>query len=342
MVKIVDVAREAGVSPTAVSFILNNKGNFSPATKERVREVCKRLGYTPNPSARALRLKSGSLDNGARSTNVLFVSQYENRVIIDSFYGDIYQGAQEECKINNYGLLYYTLEGKIESWADLPNVIKDRLVEGVVFTSVVDSTTIETLRASAIPVVLVNFYLPDLEVDCIVAEDREGGYLATKYLLDLGAREIYVIVPNSFSTSYLDRTSGYKKALQERGQKFKQEYIRRLRSSYGEINGIVENILQEKPKPQAIFATNDGIGQTVVNALLAKGVKVPEEIMVVGFDDRRIAQELNPPLTTVRMPRKQMGKEAVKRILSIIKEPGQSALKVTCPVELIIRKSTRK
>ena len=342
MVKIVDVAGEAGVSPTTVSFILNNKGNFLPATKERVREVCKRMGYTPNASARALRMKSNSSESGLRSSNILFISQYKNRVIVDSFYGDIYKGAQEECKINNYGLLNYTLEGRMESWADLPNVVKDRVVEGVAFGSVVDSTTIETLRTSAIPVVLVNCYLANLEVDCIVPDDVEGGYQATKHLLDLGAREIYVIVPHSSSTSYPDRISGYKKALQERGRKFAERYIQRLEGSYLQVGKIIEQMFQIKPKPEAIFATNDGIAEAVLNVLLTKGVKVPEEMMVVGFDDRRIAEELNPPLTTVRMHREQMGKEAIKRLLSIIKEPRQSALKITCPVELVIRESTRR
>jgi len=343
MVKIVDVAKAAKVSRTTVSYILNNKGNFSEETKQRVKRISKELGYVPDPAAQQLRRKSNTLDNGTRSNNILFISEYGTETMIESFWGDMYRRAKDECKKNGYGLLYGPFEEKIEGWMDLPNVIRDRIVGGVVLVGIVDETTVETLQAFSIPLVLANFYLPNVEVDCVVADDVEGGYQATKHLLGLGTKEIFVIIPDNPHPSWSDRISGYRKALQEQGQEFKPSYIKVCEGSYdkGTLK-IIEEILQLKPKPEAIFAACDSLAESVLGVLLSKGVKVPGKMKLIGFDDNRIAQELNPPLTTVRMPGEQMGREVIRRLMSIIEDPEQRALKITCPVELIIRKSTGK
>lgn len=303
-VTIRDIARLAGVSPSTVSRALSGKGRVSKATCERIRQLAEELGYEPNALARAL---------ATRSTFAVAVVIHERHLPLDerSFYGVILETIESEVTQHGYHVVFATLRNHV-----VPRCIKEGRVDGVIFLGTdIHPEFVNAVKAK-MPVVLVDYHLPG--VVSVVGDNVGGGRMATQHLLEHGHTRIAFIAETLADPSFRERFEGYKRGLKEHGLPVRKSWVieggRRPDSDFI----AMQKFLRLSRLPTAIFAANDFMAVGAVRVLTHAGFKVPEDVAVVGFDDGALATVVQPPLTSVRVPRVEMGKVAAENLLDLL------------------------
>lgn len=319
-----DIARLVGVSPSTVSRALSGKGRISQATRERIRKVVEELGYQPNVLARAL---------ATRSTFAIGVVIHERHLPLDerSFYGIILETIEAEVAQHGYHVVFATLRNHV-----LPQCIKESRVDGVVFLGTdIQPKLVEEVK-KLLPVILVDYHLPD--VVSVVGDNLGGGRLATLHLLDHGHRRIAFIAETLADPSFRERFMGYQRALRERGIAVRKSWVIEGGRRPDSDRVAMEKFLALPKLPTAIFAANDFMAVGAIRALTQAGLAVPGDVAVVGFDDGALATVVQPPLTSVRVPRVEMGKVAAQNLLRLLRGVDVPLLSVL-PTTLTIRAS---
>lgn len=304
-VTIRDIARLIGVSPSTVSRALSGKGRISEATRERIRKLTEELGYRPNALARALAM---------RSTFAVGVLIHERHLPLDerSFYGAILEAIESEVAQHGYHVVFATLRDHA-----IPRCIQEGRVDGVVFLGTdIRPDFVKEIKAK-VPVVLVDYHLPG--VVSVVGDNVGGGKIATQHLLEHGHTRIAFVAETLADPSFRERFEGYRLALKERGLCVRKSWvIEGGRRPDSDVIAMAKFLGLSK-LPTAIFAANDFMAVGAIRALLQAGLKVPEDVAVVGFDDGALATVVQPPLTTVRVPRVEMGKVAAQNLLTLLR-----------------------
>ncbi|MGQ9629441.1 MAG: LacI family DNA-binding transcriptional regulator [bacterium] len=331
-VTIKDIARRVGVSHTTVSRALNDSPKVKEETKLRIRKVAEELKYVPYTSARGLAL--------GKTYNIGLVVLYNIAEFPPGFLFDISKGIVEEVNKYGYNLTLF-FDNLKKSNAIPPKLLRGNLLDGVILLSVEEKQEqfIYDLSAMPKPLVVVNKVIPDLELNYVVADDERGGYLATKHLIDLGHTRIGIINgPICFSTS-VNRLRGYKRALEEGGLTYEEDLY--CEGGFTKDGGHIAmaKLLNSPSPPSAVFAANDLMAVGAMAEIKRRGLKIPQDIAVVGFDDETFAEHVDPPLTTVRKPRHQMGVEAAKIILEEISGGKGKPVKKVLRTQLIVRRS---
>ncbi len=328
---IVDVAREAGVSVSTVSRVLNNKPDVAEATREAVRAAIRRLGYVANPSARRLA--------GGR-TGILglvipdFTSPYAMEIV---------RGVGEATNEAGYDLILYSVldqhrdEERERSWL---NILSRGLVDGLLL--VLPRSSGEVLMALAhrgFPVVLIDHRGIDSDLPSVSATNTEGALEATRYLLSLGHRRIGFITGLLDYRAGADRLEGYRQALAQAGIPFDPDLV--VEGDFQRRAGYEGTLaLMRLPDPPtAIFASNDAEAFGALDALRDLGLRVPEDVSLVGFDDIPAAAETRPPLTTVRQPLMDMGSQATQLLFDLLNGRADVHQRIQLPTRLIVRES---
>jgi len=325
MATIKEIAKRAGVSPSTVSRVLRGKGRVSSETKERILRIAKELGYSPNVSARALVT--------GRTSTVGFLIHPRQSLDSGSFYGEILAGVEKETNAFGFHLIFSTQVSE-----DLPPMVKERRIDGLIIAGCdIPKELIFAVREQGIPLVLVDYHLD--KVDSVFTDNIGGAYEAVTHLIRLGHKKIGFICEWFDDLSFAERFKGYKLALEDNGLPFDEALTaegvpRKEGSGY-----IAMKKLLEKNLPSAVFAANDSAAAYAIQALKEKGLKVPQDIAVVGFDDGPIAIHTEPPLTTMRVFREKMGILAARRLLELIEDPEQPSIEVKVSTRLIIRDS---
>ena len=326
-VDIAAVARLAGVSTTTVSRVINSVATVSDDNRRRVLEAIKTLKYRPNPAAQRL---------AAGTTNAvgLIIPRFEG--IFQSYYAvEVLKGIGVGAEQLHCDLLLHITEGK--------TFVNPASVAGLIF---LDVDSCEELLDRAIdeglPTVVLNHYLQDLPVSCVAIDNWTAAERVVDYLVKLGHREIATITGDLKTQAGLDRLDGFIKAMKERQLPVRDEYIRFGDFSVPSARTAAEALLGLKNRPTAVFVGSDEMALEVINVALAKGVRVPEELSVIGFDDNPIARNSRVPLTTVRQPLTQMGKTGVEVLSQYLKGKKQQPTKLKLPTELIERQSCRQ
>ncbi|MFF3503412.1 LacI family DNA-binding transcriptional regulator [Streptomyces sp. NPDC003247] len=308
---VVDVARLAGVSTATVSRVLNRNYPVAAATRERVMEAVRELGYVVNAHARALAGVSGA-------TVGIIISE-----VVDPFYAYIARGVEREAGAGDRLCLVCTTQGDPQRELSFIDLMHERRADAVVLVggSVADrayraelARRAHELDASGSKLVLCG--RPSLGEDVPTAGveyDNEGGAFAlTDHLLTQGhERILYLGGPPALSTT-IDRLAGHRRALELRGVEPDPELIQP--GAFGRTFGYrrMAALLREGPRFTAVFAANDIVAAGAAQALEEAGVRVPQDISLVGYDDVPVAQELRPRLTTVHVPLEEMGRQAVR------------------------------
>ena len=219
-------------------------------------------------------------------------------------------------------------------------------VAGMIIFPVSDASYDESiwrLAADRVPFVLVDRYFPDLDSDYVVADNHGGGYRATEHLLILGHRRIGFIYSSKGSlltTSVRDRWQGYRRALLEYGQLYDEQLVFQWPDrSNADPAGASDHLLLREGGPTAIFAVNDAVALELLQAAQRVGLRVPEDLALVGFDDLSFAAHLSPPLTTVAQPRMDLGLRAGHLLINRIEGQGNLPRHIDLPTSLIIRES---
>jgi alanine racemase len=335
--RIADVAREAGVSKTAVSFAFNSPDRLSPETASRIRLVADSLGYRPHPVARMLTQRR-TMALGVLTPQMLSV------IFSNPFFGAFSEGVASSAEESGYGLHFISpVQGS------LARAVGRATVDGVVAIGLSgDHPEVEQIRRAGLPIVMVDSTaLPDhgsVEVD-----DEGGARAAAEHLLALGHREFLVIgvePPTTSTTPDPDgvvsrRLRGYRSALADAGIELPDAAVV---VGPARIDGGIAAFARawgDGLRPTAVLAMSDAMAIGAMRAAQERRLAVPDQISIVGFDDIELAQYTDPPLTTVHQPIRRKGEEAVRMLLSVIegREPTRSEHR-RLETRLVIRGST--
>jgi LacI family transcriptional regulator len=322
-VSIRDVAKKAGVSATTVSYILNDNphNSFSQETRDRVFSAVNELNYVPDQAAKTL--GSSRVRGNIQSKLIgIVIPQMETTnldpqlLFSNPFYSTLLSVVELEIRKTGYHLIVSgTNPG--QSYME---IVKSRALDGVIIVGVYPEKDESEYRRYKVPVVLVDCYgIDENGFYSIRTDDRWGGYLATKYLIDRGHRNIALVTGeiNEIGVNSM-RHLGYEDAMKEAGIQVGRELVFEGYVNYKHGLEAAREIAAKHPEITAVFATSDITAIGIVNGLREAGISVPEDMSLVGFDDVDLAKMCYPPLTTVRQNIAQKGRIAVELILSSI------------------------
>jgi LacI family transcriptional regulator len=332
-----DVAKKAGVSIATVSLAIHNNKRISTVTRNKVLRAIKELNYHPSRSAKGLVTKT--------TGNIGFILTDDHFLKTEPFYTMIFLGTEFVSRKHDYYVLLTTINKDFTEEDDLPRFILERSIDGVIIAGKVPTVFIRKISKYDIPLVFIDYYPPVGEHCVIMADNIRGGYLATKHLIDLGHKEIAFVGADVTHPSIMDRLTGYKQALESSGIKIKQKNIITDEDYPGRQNGYnaAKHLIETNKKITAIFSCNDAVAIGVMQYCTDTGINIPGDLSLIGFDDVEADLLLNPPLTTVRVPKVELGAEAMNSIVTLISDKSSNCnKKIVVPVELIIRNSTGK
>ncbi|MBW7881475.1 MAG: LacI family DNA-binding transcriptional regulator [Caldilineaceae bacterium] len=326
-----EIARRLGISVATVSRALNDKPGVSEATRRQVLDFSAQLKYAPHGAARGLAT--------TQTHTVAFLTAFRAvPLAADYFYQRIMLGAQQELSQHGYYLLVSALSA--DQLGDLPNLrlIQENRVDGILLAGPeIPARQILSLRARNIPLVLVDNALPRSTVDCVLSEDEQGGYNATVHLLEHGHRRIVVLTGPLDWASNQARYQGYRHAMEEKGLAVLE--IHEAETTIDSGYTAMQAALSSYPDVTAVFAVNDSMAMGAMRAAREAGRTVPADLAVIGFDDIEWAAHADPPLTTVKVYKRQMGAVAARRLVQLMTNEEEVPIRSTVATQLITRAS---
>ncbi len=341
-----EVARAAGVGIGTISRVLNSSSQVSWKTRARVLEAIRRLGFRPNAQARRI-LKQ-------RAEMVCFL--LSNRDFLHPFHARILQGVESYASGMKQHVLFAALHYSPRTAPekiDLPPVLQEHgLIDGVILAGTIYPNLLRRIESIQMPFVALSNNVMGLssgamgmedvqQFDQVGFDDFNGTLHATRYLIGKGHRRI--VFAGDVSYPWLQRRfEGYRRGMREK--KLKPVLITaRNVQSFGDFGQeSVGRILSKRSRPTAVLAGNDEIAYGLWRALSRRGIKVPDEISLVGFDDREEAVLMDPPLSTVRVHKEEIGETCMKMLLERLHHPQMAFSQRVLPTELIIRGSVRQ
>lgn len=329
MAKMKDVAEAAGVSVTTVSHVINETRYVSDELRARVLKAMEELNYHPNILARSLR-------RGKTHTIALIVPDNSN-----PFFAEIARVAEMIGFENDYSVILCNSNKSVEREAAYLDVLIAKKVDGVIFIAAGSPQEhLQELAREGIPVVVADRDVPQTLADVVLVDHEQGGYDATKYLISLGHRRIACIAGPSPLTPSADRVRGYKRALAEAHIPFDEQLVVPSTESYigGEI--AMTQLLNLDEPPTAVFAYNDVNAIGALRAIANAGLRVPQDISIVGFDDIPLASAVVPSLTTIAQPIAELGTLATELLISRIRGSNTSSgQRIMLETRLVVRES---
>ena len=331
-----DVAYKANVSIATVSLVTNNGGRISQETRRRVLKTIKKLDYHPSRSARGL---------ASRKTGKIgFILTEEHFLRTEPFYSRVFLGAEfEASKKDNYVLLA-TVNSSFKKNDPLPRFVLERNYDGVVIAGRVPDALLDALLKYKMPIVIID-YIPHMQdFPSILIDNLRGGMLATEYLINNGHKNIAFVGGEISHPSIMERLQGYKLALERANINNGNGLVVTNDEYLSRQNGYksAEILFNRKKNVTAIFASNNATSIGVMQYLKDNNLNIPDDISLIGFDDVEADMLIDPPLTTIRVPKLEMGTEAVQLLRNIIETESTTSKKIIVPIELIVRKSVKK
>jgi len=332
IVTIKDIAKRAEVSVATVSHVINKTRFVSDILQDRVKKAIEDLDYHPNIMAGSLR---------SRKTRVVGLIVPDNS---NQLFAALSKSIEQVSSSSNYNVMLCNSSYDFEMELSCIGVIRSKKVDGlIIIPTMTNPDLINQLVDNKLPVVILHHIINGCRADSVIVNNIKGTYEATLHLIGLGHRHIgYIDRPVDLPHS-IERLKGYRKALEEKGIK-KDDYIIRC-SGFNYINGseAMERLLKRKPKITAVMAFNDTIAIGAIRAINDKGLKVPDDISVIGFDNIELSSFITPRLTTVHFPKHKMAEAVVALLLKRIENPViEKPVKKVLPLNLVIRESTSR
>jgi LacI family transcriptional regulator len=329
-----DVAKTAGVSRTTVSMVLNNVKNIqiSEETRQLVIKTAEQLGYVPNAAAQAL------VSNRSQTVGLVMARQ-SHHIIADAFLNMILDGMLKSVHKHGMRLLIEIVEPKHQQETYL-HLSRAKHIDGLVLAGVrQDDEGIDTLVREGIPVALIGT-LPNANICMVDVDNRAAAYKATAHLIHLGHTKIACITNAACEfPAPAQRLEGYRNAIAAAGLPYDERLVRYgdydLQSGYQQMNSLLEAAVPFS----ATFVASDVVAHGALSALQERGLRIPEDVAMVGFDDVPYARFMNPPLTTINVPAQQMAELACETLISRISSGDLSPQRLVMPTELVVRKS---
>lgn len=330
-----DVAEAAGVSRTTVSFVLNNiaNSNIAEATRQRVLQVARELDYAPNTQAL-------NLVTGRTMMIALVVRKTTHQLAGDAFLASVIEGAMQAIEPHGYHLMIHAAQANRAN-STYRQLVRTRKVDGLLISSpMVRDPEVRLLHDEGTPIVLQGASDAD-DIATVDVDNERGAYEAVRHLIELGHRRIGHIsnAPFAYAASQ-QRAAGYRKALAEAKIAFDATLVQQ--GDFTDESGYapMEALLDLDAPPTAVFIGSDTVALGALDAARQRGVCVPDDLSVIGFDNLPVGKYVQPPLTTVHLPALELGRQAGNLVLSLIRGEHLPHLKVSLPTRLIVRGST--
>jgi LacI family transcriptional regulator len=325
-----DVADLAGVSHQTVSRVINKRDNVRPETRERVESAILELSYRPNVIARSM-AQGNTHTLGCISPN-----------LTDPAFARIIESAQAEARRLGFFILIGS-SSTAEETKPLLDELLNRRVDGLIMINARDDERyqlLEPLSRNGPPIVYVKNSPVSEAVSSVRCDDIRGGYLATKHLLELGHRQIAIILGLHNEQCTRERLSGYKQALDEAGLGEEDPLI--VEGNWTSQSGSVAaaELLKYPDRFSAIFAQNDRMAAGAIRTLRDSGYQIPDDYSVIGYDNIHLSSLIDPPLTTIEQPLEEFGKQAANILISTIQSEDPQLVDYCVTPELILRQST--
>lgn len=329
-VTIKDVAKQAGVSISTVSRVINNSKPVTDEVKQKVLKVIKKTGYIPNPLARSLVTKKSQLIG-------VIVPEVSDYIV-----NEMLNGIEEVAKMYDYEILLANTYSDKEQELKSINLLRAKQVEGILMISPnLDKEQVEYLNNCLIPTTYISKNAKEFDVYTVSINNEQATYDMTKYLINKGHKNILLLINNDKEDILAkEKLNGYKKALYESGLSLDENLIKYLTDSYYEEGyDIVKSILEKDNNFDSIFATSDELAIGAMNACFDLGYDVPKDISVVGFDGIKISRMYRPKLTTVDQPLYDIGAVAIRMIIKLINQEALKEKRVELPHTIKERES---
>jgi len=326
-----DVAKHAGVSKKTISRVLNDEPNVSSDTKQRVENSFRELGYRPNLQARGL----------AGSHSFLIGLIYPSQS--NSYVSNIQKGALERCRAEGFHLVIYPEDHENENLlVQIESSLVSANLDGIMLTPPFSAMQplVQLIKNLNIPLILIGAPSLIKDVPSVISNDMEASYEMCRYLVSIGHSKIAFIQGHPDHASSEQRFIGYKKALSEAGVSMQEKYIQQGNFTFESGEECARRLLSLKNPPSAIFASNDYMAAGIVKVANQKGISIPNQLTVTGFDNAPASRYIWPALTTIKQPITEMAIEATRILIRVIRNKPLESLTVTIKDELIVRESS--
>ncbi|SPM24552.1 substrate-binding domain-containing protein [Vibrio cholerae] len=324
-----DIARLAGVSTSTVSHVINKSRFVSDEIAERVNNAAQQLNYAPSALARSLKM------NRTKTIGMLVTTS------TNPFFGEVVKGVERSCYHQGYNLILCNTEGDNQRMKASINTLLQKRVDGLLLMcSTLEGERLDVFdRYPDIPIVVMDWGPILFASDKIQDNSLQGGYMAAKHLIESGHKEIGCITGPLIRHQAQMRYEGYKRALAEAGIAINPDWI--VESDFECEGGYqaFEKLYQRGKLPSALFVSNDMIAMGVIQAASQRGLRVPDDLSLIGYDDVHIAKFMTPALTTIHQPKYRLGKAAVDTLLYRLENPDTTAQVVQLEPTLVVRSS---
>lgn len=337
-VTIKDIAKALGLSTSTVSRALRDSYEISPETKKLVLEYAAQINYHPNPIALSLK------ERRSRSIGVIVCE------IANSFFSQIINGVESIAYHNGYNVIIS--QSRESSEREMLNLqyLTSRSIDGLIIsvsTETKDFSYFKDLSEKGFPIVFVDRIVDEINTHKVIADSYKGAYDATMHLIENGYRDIAVLSNPEILSITRDRLAGYKAALSDSGIGVNESLIKYCQHGgmiAAEVEEVMNELLENKIKPDAIFATADKLTTGCLRILKSNGIFVPGDMGLIGFSNTDLTELLEPPLSVVRQPAFEMGEITMNLLLQLIesKRPVTEFETKVLATELLIRGSTKK
>ncbi len=326
-----DIAKQAGVSRSTASRVVNDDPNVNESVRKRVQDVIISTGYHPHAAARSLASQRSWMIG-------LVLPRSVSSFFTDPYFPRLTQGVAQACNQQNYTLGFFLVDTKEDENRIFPRISRKGLLDGIVLqTPQMGDTLIDQLVESEIPVVVAGRPFNTNGVSYIDVDNVTSAYLAVRHLIRLGYTRIGTITGRMNGTTGLDRKAGYQKAIHEHGWEVDENLI--AEGDFTEESGYFALQQLLPAHPDAIFAASDSMAIGAIRAARESGLNVPGNIAFVGFDDLPAASQPEIKLTTMRQPIVQFGMKAVETLIDLIENGIKPSRRILMETELVIRES---
>ncbi|MGF1687035.1 substrate-binding domain-containing protein [Photobacterium japonica] len=331
MATIKDVARMAGVSTTTVSHVINKTRFVAEATQKKVLAAVDELNYAPSAVARSLKC------NTTRTIGMLVTKS------TNPFFAEVVHGVEEYLYGEGYTLILCNTEGNLVKQRDYLRMLAEKRVDGLlVMCSDLDEQLLTLLeRQKDLPMVVMDWGPESPHTDNIQDNAELGGYVATKFFIEHGHKAIGCLTGQSEKVACRERLKGFRKAMNEAGLTVNEDWL--LEGDF-ECESAVEAakaFIAMESRPTAIFCFNDIMAMGLISTFQQAGIRVPEDVSIIGYDNIDLAPYFSPPLTTIHQPKRRLGKSAVEILMQRVKDKTHATQVFEMIPELVIRKSVR-
>ena len=327
-VTVKEIAKMAGVSVTAVSFVLNNKPGVSEETRQKVQKIIDETGFKPNLNSKKLVLN--------KSFNICLIINSFSSPFEDLFYFEITRGILNRSQEHNYNITISKPEGSKD---ELPDMVYSGDTDGIIFMQDISRKLTDKALASGIPFVVVDSHASVEGITSVNADYRSATFAATKFLIEKGHKEIAMISSENVPDFHTQTLAGFTEAMKDSGLTPNPNYYSLSATGEESAYNVTKQLLSTRKRPTAVLCTVDSFAIGAMRCSKDLGLSVPRDVSFMGIDDILLSRYIEPKLTTVGINKVEMGALAMDLLLEKIK--GKKTDSVLLPMELIIRDSVR-